>query len=57
MAAPYSLRPTPSATVSTPLRWEELRRGVRAEDFNIKTVLSRHEDPWRGILDARQTIR
>jgi len=57
MAAPYSLRPTPSATVSTPLRWEELRHGVRPEDFNIKTVLSRHEDPWRGILDARQTIR
>jgi bifunctional non-homologous end joining protein LigD len=56
MAAPYSLRPTPSATVSTPLRWEELIRGVQPEDFNIKTVLSRHEEPWRGIFDARQKI-
>jgi len=56
MAAPYSLRATPGASVSTPLRWEELRRGVRPEDFNIKTVLSRHEDPWRDILDDRQTI-
>jgi bifunctional non-homologous end joining protein LigD len=56
MAAPYSLRATPGATVSAPLRWEELRRGVRPEDFNIKTVLSRHEDPWGDILDARQTI-
>jgi bifunctional non-homologous end joining protein LigD len=57
MAAPYSLRPTPFATVSTPLRWEEVRHGVRPEDFNIGTVLSRHEDPWRGIFDTRQKIR
>jgi len=56
MVAPYSLRATPGATVSAPLRWEELRHGVRPEDFNIKTMLSRHEEPWRGILDARQTI-
>jgi len=57
MAAPYSLRATPGATVSAPLRWEELRRGVRSEDFNIKTVLSRHEDPWRDIFEERQKIR
>lgn len=57
MAAPYSLRPTPEATVSTPLCWEEVRRGIRPEDFNIKTVLSRHEDPWRSIFDNRQKIR
>ena len=57
MAAPYSLRATPDATVSTPFRWEELRKGVRPEDFNMKTVLSRHEDPWRDIFDDRQTIR
>jgi bifunctional non-homologous end joining protein LigD len=56
MAAPYSLRATPEATVSAPLRWEELRPGVRSEDFNIKTMLSRHEDPWRGIFDTRQKI-
>ncbi len=56
MAAPYSLRATPGATVSAPLRWEELRRGVRPEDFNIKTVLSRDGEPWRGILEDRQKI-
>jgi bifunctional non-homologous end joining protein LigD len=57
MAAPYSLRATPEATVSTPLRWEELRHGVRSQDFNVKTVISRDEDPWRGIFDTRQKIR
>ena len=56
MAAPYSLRATPGATVSTPLRWEELRRGLSSEDFNIRTVLSRHEDPWRSIFEDRQKI-
>lgn len=56
MAAPYSLRGTPGATVSTPLLWDELKSGVRAEDFNIKTVILRKEEPWRGIFDNRQTI-
>jgi bifunctional non-homologous end joining protein LigD len=56
MVAPYSLRAVPGATVSAPLRWEELRVGIRPEDFNINTVLSRHEEPWRGILDTRQKI-
>ena len=57
MAAPYSLRATQGATVSTPLRWEDLRTGIHAEDFNIKTVLSRDEEPWREIFDNRQKIR
>lgn len=56
MAAPYSLRGTPNATVSMPLRWDELKRGVRAEDFNIRTVISRKEEPWRDIFGNRQKI-
>lgn len=56
MAAPYSLRATPDATVSAPLRWENLRQGVQPHDFNIKTMLSAHDDPWRGILDTKQKI-
>jgi len=57
MAAPYSLRATPSATVSAPVRWDELKTGVRSEDFTIKTVISRTEDPWRDIFEDRQKIR
>jgi bifunctional non-homologous end joining protein LigD len=56
MAAPYSLRATPDASVSAPLGWKELRHGVRPENFNIRTMLSRSEDPWRGIFDTRQKI-
>jgi bifunctional non-homologous end joining protein LigD len=56
MVAPYSLRATHAATVSLPIRWEDLRTGIRPEDFNIKTALSRDEDPWRDIFDDRQKI-
>lgn len=57
MAAPYSLRATPGATVSAPLSWEALRHGIHPEDFNIRTILSGSEDPWRGIFDERQSFR
>jgi len=57
MVAPYSLRATPGATVSTPLQWEDLSPGIHPEDFNIKTVLSRDGEPWREIFDNRQKIR
>ena len=56
MAAPWSLRATEGATVSAPLSWDQLKHGVRPEDFNIRTILSGNEDPWRDIFDNRQTI-
>jgi bifunctional non-homologous end joining protein LigD len=57
MVAPYSLRGTPAATVSTPVNWDKLVPGTRAEDFTIRTVLLRDKEPWRGIFENRQTIR
>ncbi len=56
MVAPYSLRSTPGATVSAPLRWEDLRQGVRPDDFHWKAILSRDQDPWRDIFNDRQKI-
>jgi bifunctional non-homologous end joining protein LigD len=35
IAAPYSLRPKPGATVSMPLHWEEVKPGLKTSDFNI----------------------
>ena len=41
LAAPYSIRPRPGATVSTPLRWEEVKIGLNPRDFDLRTVPSR----------------
>jgi len=40
-AAPYSLRPWPGATVSTPLEWPEVKEGLRPQQFTIKTIFRR----------------
>ena len=41
LAAPYSLRPKPGATVSMPLHWEEVKKGMKMMDFNIKNSYGR----------------
>lgn len=41
IAAPYSLRPKPGATVSMPLDWEEVKPGLAMEDFNIFNAVER----------------
>jgi bifunctional non-homologous end joining protein LigD len=56
MIAPYSLRAEVRATVSTPLEWKELKKGLRPEEFNIFTVLKRKNDPWEGLLENKQSL-
>ncbi len=41
IAAPYAVRPKPGATVSAPLRWEEVKKGLNMQDFNITTMMAR----------------
>lgn len=41
IAAPYSLRPKPGATVSMPLHWEEVKKGLQMKDFTIKNAIAR----------------
>lgn len=41
IAAAYSLRPKPGATVSTPLHWDEVKKGLQMKDFTIKNVPDR----------------
>ncbi len=35
ISAPYCLRPKPGATVSMPLHWEEVKKGLKMKDFTI----------------------
>ncbi|HTS44322.1 MAG TPA: non-homologous end-joining DNA ligase [Puia sp.] len=41
IAAPYSLRPKPGAPVSTPLHWDELKKGLKIKDFSIFNTMDR----------------
>ncbi len=56
LASIYSVRPTPLATVSTPLTWKEVAAGARIEDFrldNVRERISRTGDLWKPLLAAR----
>ncbi|TLV03265.1 DNA ligase D [Dyadobacter luticola] len=41
LAAPYSVRPKPGATVSMPLHWEEVKIGLQLKDFTIHNAMER----------------
>lgn len=41
IASVYSLRPKPGATVSMPLHWEEVKKGLTMKDFTIKNSIER----------------
>jgi bifunctional non-homologous end joining protein LigD len=56
LASIYSIRPRPLATVSTPLTWEEVDRGVSIDDFRIDNVRARFKkvgDLWKPLLQQR----
>jgi len=64
LAAPYSVRPRPGATVSTPLHWEELKKGLKPEKFTMLNIFSRLKDEgdlFKPVLgkgiDLEKTIR
>ena len=53
LASVYSVRPKPLATVSAPVTWVELERGVRIEDFrmdNMKERLAEVGDLFKPLL-------
>src|ERR1700721_1955897 len=54
VASAYSVRATPDARVSTPLRWDEVA-GCDPAAFTVATVPERFADigdPWEGMDDA-----
>ena len=56
LASIYSVRPKPLATVSTPVTWKELEKGVRLEDFrmeNVRQRIAKVGDLWKPLLAAK----
>ena len=53
MVVPYSLRATPKATSSTPLDWDEVKKGINPSDYNIFSVVKRTANPWKNIFEKR----
>jgi len=59
LAAPYVVRAFPGAPVSAPMAAREVRRGLRPEKLNLKTILARLKkqgDPWEDFWKSRQRI-
>jgi bifunctional non-homologous end joining protein LigD len=53
LAAPYSLRASPGATVSTPVEWRELSTGLRPTRFTLRTIFRRLNgkgDVWKSAF-------
>jgi bifunctional non-homologous end joining protein LigD len=61
LASAYSVRPTPGATISTPVTWNEISKGIRIEDFRMDNVPDRVAqlgDLWKPMLaPQRERVR
>ena len=58
LASVFSVRPTPLATVSMPIRWDGLI-DILPTDFtllNVSEVIKKSENPWKQMLEDRQDI-
>jgi bifunctional non-homologous end joining protein LigD len=59
IASVYSVRPMPGATVSTPLRWDEVNETLDPSTYTMEAVLDRLErcgDLHEGVLTTKQRL-
>jgi bifunctional non-homologous end joining protein LigD len=56
MICPYSLRATPQATVSMPLTWDAVKKGLNPEKFNLFSATKIEENPWKGMMENNQEL-
>ncbi|GEM_PF-305783 len=60
VVAPYSVRPKPLATVSTPLDWSEVNGELSIQLFTMENMLDRiasQKDPWATIFDEPNDLK
>jgi bifunctional non-homologous end joining protein LigD len=56
MVCPYSLRANSEATVSTPLEWSDIKKGLKPSEFNLFSVPRSDKNPWKELLEERQRL-
>jgi bifunctional non-homologous end joining protein LigD len=59
IACVYSMRPKKGATVSTPLDWNEVKKGLTPQQFTLQTVPERVKkvgDLFAPILDSKNAV-
>ena len=59
LASAFTARAKPKASVSMPLTWKQVEKGVKITDFTITNVpeLLKKADPWADFYKSRQTLK
>lgn len=60
LASVYTVRAKPKATVSMPLTWKQVEKGVKISDFtlnNVSDLVKKASDAWAEFFDSRQTLK
>jgi bifunctional non-homologous end joining protein LigD len=60
LASVYSVRPKPHSTVSAPVTWEEVEKGIRIEDFRLDNMVERVQrmgDLFRPMLIQKNRVK
>jgi bifunctional non-homologous end joining protein LigD len=60
LASVYTTRAKPKATVSMPLTWKQVEKGVKISDFTLKNVpglVEKTGDAWADFFSSRQTLK
>ena len=60
LASAFTARAKPKATVSMPLTWKQIEKGVTIEDFritNVPDLLKKKGDAWAEFFKSRQTLK
>ncbi len=59
LACAYTPRPIPGASVSTPLKWSEVKPGLDPKAFTLSTIqkrVARVGDLWKGVLGEAEDL-
>jgi bifunctional non-homologous end joining protein LigD len=60
LAAAFTARAKPMASVSMPLTWKQVKQGVKIADFTITNaaeLIDKKGDPWATFFEERQVLK